>query len=119
MQKAKDELPGITYCLSPSEAAQNADAILILTEWAEFQNPDWANLVKIVAHPLVIDGRNLYSQADVVSHGFQYVCIGKPHVPQVTLPSTAKELPPLSSVMDSADPRLSVPPATASAQPQP
>jgi UDPglucose 6-dehydrogenase len=77
MEKAKAELPEITYCLSPYEAAQQADAILVLTEWNEFRGLDWDNLAKIVAHPLLIDGRNLYSAAEVETHGFQYVCIGK------------------------------------------
>jgi UDPglucose 6-dehydrogenase len=87
MQKAKDELPGITYCVSPYEAAQRADAILILTEWAEFRRPDWTNLAKIVAHPLVIDGRNLYSPDEVAAQGFQYVCVGKPHAAHLPLPA--------------------------------
>jgi UDPglucose 6-dehydrogenase len=91
MQKANDELPGITYCLSPYEAVQNADAILILTEWAEFRSPDWANLLKVIAHPLIIDGRNLYSPDEVAAHGFQYVCIGRPHMPQLPVPAAANE----------------------------
>jgi len=77
MQKAKDELPEITYCLSHYEATQQADAILVLTEWDEFRRPDWDSLAKNVAHPLLIDGRNLYSADEVTAHGFQYVCIGK------------------------------------------
>jgi UDPglucose 6-dehydrogenase len=77
MEKAKEELPGITYCVSHYEAAQNADAILLLTEWNEFRNLDWKGLAKSVAHPLLIDGRNLYSPEEVSAHGFQYVCIGK------------------------------------------
>ena len=77
MEKARDELPEITYCVSHYAAAQNADAILVLTEWNEFRNPDWDGLARSVAHPLLIDGRNLYSEAEVVAHGFQYVCTGK------------------------------------------
>jgi UDPglucose 6-dehydrogenase len=77
MQKAKDELPDITYCLSHYEAAQQADAILVLTEWEEFRHLDWDTLAASVAHPLLIDGRNLYSESEAVAHGFQYVCIGK------------------------------------------
>jgi UDPglucose 6-dehydrogenase len=77
MQKAKDELPEITYCLSHYEAAQQADAILVLTEWDEFRRLDWDKLAKSVAHPLLIDGRNLYSADEAAAHGFQYVCIGK------------------------------------------
>jgi len=48
MQKAKDELPGITYCLSPYEAAQNADAILILTEWLSSAVPTGLALPRLL-----------------------------------------------------------------------
>jgi UDPglucose 6-dehydrogenase len=77
MEKAKEELPEITYCLSHYEAAQQADAILILTEWNDFRNLDWEMLYRTVAHPLLIDGRNLYAADDAAAHGFEYVCIGK------------------------------------------
>jgi UDPglucose 6-dehydrogenase len=77
MEKAKDELPGITYCLSHYEAAEQADAILVLTEWDEFRRLDWDKLANSVAHPLLIDGRNLYCADEVAEGGFQYVCIGK------------------------------------------
>ncbi len=117
MQKAKDELPDITYCLSPDEAAENADAILILTEWAEFRRPDWTGLAKTVAHPLVIDGRNLYSPDELATHGFQYVCIGKPHVPQSPVPISAKEFV-VSPVMVSGASPQSAPTFSASAQVQ-
>src|SRR5258708_12634088 len=77
MQKAKDELPEITYCLSQYEAAQQADAILVLTEWNEFRHVDWDILAKPVAHPLLIDCRNMYSADQLVANGFQYVGLGK------------------------------------------
>jgi UDPglucose 6-dehydrogenase len=84
MEKAKDELPGITYCLSHYEAAQQADAILVLTEWEEFRDLDWDALAQSVAHPLIIDGRNLYLESEAAANGFQYVCIGKePGIAQV------------------------------------
>ena len=77
MEKAKDELPDITYCLNHYDAAQNADAILVLTEWDEFRSLDWKTVASRVAHPLLIDGRNLYSEEEASAHGFQYVGIGK------------------------------------------
>jgi UDPglucose 6-dehydrogenase len=103
MQKAKDELPEITYCLCPHEAAQQADAILVLTEWDEFRHPDWAKLAQTVAHPLVIDGRNLYTPDEVTAHGFQYVCIGKdPCAPRFApLQTAAREGVSLPAVMES------------------
>lgn len=112
MEKAKDDLPEITYCVSHYEAAQNADAILVLTEWNEFRNPDWEGLATSVAHPLVIDGRNLYSPDEVTAHGFQYVCTGKE-------PSVA-HIAPLASVdrgLPAAAPIAPLPSEATSAQP--
>jgi len=43
----------------------------------EFRNVDWDTLARSVAHPLMIDGRNLYSESEAVAHGFQYVCMGQ------------------------------------------
>jgi UDPglucose 6-dehydrogenase len=77
MEKSQDELPSITYCASHYDAAQKADAILVLTEWDEFRNLDWNKLATSVAHPLMIDGRNLYSAQEAAEHGFHYVGIGK------------------------------------------
>jgi UDPglucose 6-dehydrogenase len=77
MLKSKESLPKITYCQNLYSAADGADAILILTEWDEFRDADWRNLAKRVAHPLVIDGRNLFSAKAMESHGFRYVGIGR------------------------------------------
>lgn len=89
MAKAQDELPDITYCASHYDAAQKADAILVLTEWDEFRNPDWSRLAKSVGHPLVIDGRNLYSAQEVAAHGFHYVGMGKVPAASFERPRTA------------------------------
>ncbi len=76
-EKAKREISGIQYCSNPYQAAENAEAILLLTEWDEFREIDWARLFQIVARPLVIDGRNVLSAEDVTSQGFDYVSIGR------------------------------------------
>ena len=77
MQKSKESLPKITYCDDLYSAADGSDAILILTEWDEFRDADWRILAKKVAHPLVIDGRNLFTAEMIESHGFRYVGIGR------------------------------------------
>ena len=77
MEKAKVELPSITYCADPYQAAQGAEAILIVTEWVEFRQLDWMRLRSIVEHPLIIDGRNMFSPDEVTGHGFRYVSIGR------------------------------------------
>ncbi len=60
MEKAKSVLPNITYCSNPYEAAEGADAIVIVTEWDEFRQVDWNRLLSIVEQPLVVDGRNVF-----------------------------------------------------------
>jgi len=77
MLKSKESLPKITYCEDLYQAAEGADAILILTEWDEFRDVNWRDLATRVAHPLVIDGRNLLSAATIESQGFRYVGIGR------------------------------------------
>jgi UDPglucose 6-dehydrogenase len=77
-EKAAQELPGITCCASPYDAANGVDAILILTEWDEFRNMDWERVAQHVEHPLVVDGRNVFQPEDITRHGFHYVSIGRP-----------------------------------------
>jgi len=77
MEKAKSALPNITYCLNPYQAAEGADAILIVTEWDEFRQLDWNRLLSIVEQPLVIDGRNVFSPEEISRKGFRYVSIGR------------------------------------------
>ena len=77
-EKARELLPAINYCKDPYEAAQSADAILIVTEWDEFRTIDWQRLASVVERRLIIDGRNMFNTLDVTAHGFQYVSIGRP-----------------------------------------
>jgi len=76
MEKTKKELPDVTYCPNPYAAAQGVDAVLLLTEWDEFQKIDWNRLFTLVERPLIIDGRNALSLEDVTANGFHYIGIG-------------------------------------------
>jgi UDPglucose 6-dehydrogenase len=76
IDKAKAVLPGITYCADAYQAAEGADAVVLLTEWDEFRKIDWSRLATLVERPLIIDGRNALSRQEVASHGFHYVGIG-------------------------------------------
>jgi UDPglucose 6-dehydrogenase len=80
MEKAKVLLPSITYCADPYQAAEGADAVLVVTEWEEFRGIDWERLRKVVDRPLILDGRNMLNAADVTCHGFHYVSVGRPEV---------------------------------------
>jgi UDPglucose 6-dehydrogenase len=77
-EKAKTACPDVQYCSTPYEAARGADAILIATEWEEFNRLDWQELKKLVARPLLLDGRNMFSPAEMTARGFHYVSIGRP-----------------------------------------
>jgi UDPglucose 6-dehydrogenase len=81
IDKAKSVLPPsetMTYAASPYEAAEGADAVLILTDWAEFAQLDLVRLDQALRFPIVIDGRNLYKPADMHQQGFTYVSVGRP-----------------------------------------
>ena len=76
MDKARKEIPEIVYCRNVYEAAQGAEAIVVLTEWEEFRRVDWQQLASTVERALIVDGRNSLSCEQVTAHGFQYVGIG-------------------------------------------
>jgi UDPglucose 6-dehydrogenase len=81
MERAKTVLPpsgNLHYADSVYEAAQDADAVLILTDWKEFAHLDLVRLNQVVRFPIVIDGRNLYKPQQMLDHGFTYVSVGRP-----------------------------------------
>ena len=72
------------YAELPMEALTDADALVIVTEWAEFRHPDLEEMAKRMRERVLFDGRNLYRPAEVQAAGFTYYCVGKvpvrPHV---------------------------------------
>jgi UDPglucose 6-dehydrogenase len=79
MERAKEVLKSsVEFAKDPYEAAKDADALLILTEWEEFACLDLDRLRKLLKHPIVLDGRNLYEPATMVEHGFSYYSVGRP-----------------------------------------
>ncbi len=68
---------GITFASSAYEAAHDADALLILTEWEEFATLDLDRLRKELKYPIVIDGRNLYDPDVMAAQGFTYYSVGR------------------------------------------
>src|SRR5579859_7107140 len=79
MDRAREILNStISFANSPYEAAQTADALLILTEWEEFANLDLDRLRQELKYPIVIDGRNLYDPEAMAAQGFTYYSVGRP-----------------------------------------
>jgi UDPglucose 6-dehydrogenase len=77
MEKAADMLPGVTLCSDAYEAASDADAVVLLTEWNEFKQLDLGRLRAVMAKPIFVDGRNLYEPEAMAAAGFTYLSIGR------------------------------------------
>jgi UDPglucose 6-dehydrogenase len=67
----------ITYARNSYDAITGADALAIVTEWNEFRGPDFARMRSLMRTPVIADGRNLYSPAQMAQHGFTYYSIGR------------------------------------------
>ncbi len=81
MKRTQELLPAsasLHYADSAYEAARDADALLILTDWQEFASLDLDQLNKIMRYPILIDGRNLYDPQVTAQHGFTYLSVGRP-----------------------------------------
>jgi UDPglucose 6-dehydrogenase len=68
----------LSYANSAYEAAKDADALLILTDWQEFADLDLSALHKALRYAIVIDGRNVFDPQVMLQHGFTYLSIGRP-----------------------------------------
>ncbi len=68
----------LQLCLDPYAACENADALVICTEWQQFRSPDFARMRSLLRQPLIVDGRNIYDLATVRAEGFTYHAIGRP-----------------------------------------
>jgi len=73
-------IKGARFCQSPLEAAINAEALVIATEWAEFTNVDLTVVKEKMTTPIIFDGRNLFDPATMAKVGFHYHSIGRPPV---------------------------------------
>ncbi|MCM1002864.1 MAG: UDP-glucose/GDP-mannose dehydrogenase family protein [Candidatus Gastranaerophilales bacterium] len=67
----------ITYSRNSYEALENADAMLLLTEWNEFRRPDFDKIKRLMKSAIIFDGRNQYDPVRLKEKGFEYICIGR------------------------------------------
>jgi len=67
----------VVYCTSPYEAAEGANALLLITEWSEFGGLDFVRLKGLMTNPIIVDGRNFFDPAAVRAHGFEYHSVGR------------------------------------------
>jgi UDPglucose 6-dehydrogenase len=78
MQQAKKVLgDNVVYCDGPYSCAENAAAIVIVTEWEQFRALDFARLQRIMAAPVLVDLRNVYRPDEVKKRGFIYCGVGR------------------------------------------
>ncbi|GGM86262.1 UDP-glucose 6-dehydrogenase [Dyadobacter beijingensis] len=86
MENVKKQIPDITYCHTAYAALDDADALMIFTEWPQFRTPDFAKMGKLLKEKVVFDGRNLYELNTMKEHGFTYYSIGREAVNPVEEP---------------------------------
>jgi UDPglucose 6-dehydrogenase len=67
----------ITYAENLYSATENANALIVATEWNVFRSPDFIKLKSLLKEPLIFDGRNLYDLDEMEEMGFEYYCVGR------------------------------------------
>jgi UDPglucose 6-dehydrogenase len=77
MENTKKIFPQIAYAKNAFEAADGADAVVVVTEWNEFKQINLEKLKGTMKGTFVFDGRNLYDPAKMKRLGFDYVCVGR------------------------------------------
>ena len=80
MKEAKHHFPNeprLTFAENQAEALEDAEALIIVTEWREFRSPNFDTIKAKLKNPVIFDGRNLYDPALVRGQGFEYLAIGR------------------------------------------
>jgi UDPglucose 6-dehydrogenase len=80
MNEAKKQIPPsseVYFAKNMMDAVEGADALILVTEWAEFRNPDFIKVKKLLKTPTLFDGRNIYDPKTMKELGFNYFAIGR------------------------------------------
>jgi len=77
METAKRVLDGVIYCDSPYRVAEEADALILVTEWNEFKQLDMTRIRDSMRQPILFDGRNIYDPRKMRELGFIYRGVGR------------------------------------------
>ncbi len=77
INNAKKVLSSVKYFKDPYKMVEDADAIVIATEWSEYKRLDWNEIRSLMKGKLIIDGKNLLDPAEVKKYGFIYEGIGR------------------------------------------
>lgn len=100
-ERSAAAVPGLQVVASAMEAARDADAIGLVTEWHEFSTLDWGAIRSIVRRPIVVDGRGVLSPEALLTAGFDYAAFGRgvhlrPAADVVTVPISSMRVRPQS-----------------------
>jgi len=71
-------LPGLQACRDSYDAAEGADALILMTEWNQFRTMDFERLKGLMKKPVLLDLRNVYDSDRVAGHGFRHISVGRP-----------------------------------------
>jgi UDPglucose 6-dehydrogenase len=88
--EARAEIPGLRVAGDPYDAATGAHCLVVATDWEEFRNLDLGALKGVMAHPVIVDGRNMFDPAEMAAAGFWYYPTGRPPVVQPGEPAVAE-----------------------------
>jgi UDPglucose 6-dehydrogenase len=99
MQRVRQVFPDqpdqVTYCSSPYQACEGAHAVLLLTEWEEFQTVDLQRVASLMELPILLDGRNALNAEKAGRAGLEYISIGRKSVASTKEVYPAAHIPPL------------------------
>jgi UDPglucose 6-dehydrogenase len=73
----RDGLSGVLVETDPERLADGCDALVLVTEWQQFNHLDYAKMAKLMNHPVMIDGRNFLDPETMLRAGFQYIGVGR------------------------------------------
>ncbi len=77
MKNARKVLKNIKYAKTAYETLKGADALIVLTEWDEFREPNFKKIKKLMKNKIIIDGRNIYEPRRIKKLGFKYIGVGR------------------------------------------
>jgi UDPglucose 6-dehydrogenase len=77
MEQAKQVLADVTYCRDPYDCVEEADAVVVVTEWEQFRALDLERVRDLMACPVMVDLRNVYRPEDMKKYGFAYTSVGR------------------------------------------
>jgi UDPglucose 6-dehydrogenase len=82
MAEARKVLKKVSFQETLYDVAQEADALILITEWNPFRKIDWARMKSLLKSPVVIDLKNIYEPLKMHQYGIRYYCVGRPTIEQ-------------------------------------